>query len=178
MDVKFGPRRRLSAEELMPSNCSAGGDSQVPWTARRSNLSILRRSVLNIHWKDWCWSWSSNYFGHLMWRADSLGKKKKTGHWKRLRARGKGDDRGWGGWMASLTQGTWVWANSTWWWRTRKPGVLVGLQSQTLLSNWIPATKNSCTCTPTCLNWTDWATIPGLLLWSYASLRLRSTSQS
>ena len=33
---------------------------RVPWTARRSNQSILRKSVLNIHWKDWCWSWSIN----------------------------------------------------------------------------------------------------------------------
>ena len=33
---------------------------RVPWTARRSKQSILRKSVLNIHWKDWCWSWSSN----------------------------------------------------------------------------------------------------------------------
>ena len=33
---------------------------RVPWTARRSNQSSQRRSILNIHWKDWCWSWSSN----------------------------------------------------------------------------------------------------------------------
>ena len=33
---------------------------RVPWTARRSNQSIPKKSVLNIHWKDWCWSWSSN----------------------------------------------------------------------------------------------------------------------
>ena len=33
---------------------------RVPWPARRSNQSILRRSVLNIHWKDWCWNWNSN----------------------------------------------------------------------------------------------------------------------
>ena len=33
---------------------------RVPWTARRSNQSILKESVLNIHWKDWCWRWSSN----------------------------------------------------------------------------------------------------------------------
>ena len=33
---------------------------RVPWTARRSNQSILRRSVLGVHWKDWCWSWNSN----------------------------------------------------------------------------------------------------------------------
>ena len=33
---------------------------RVPWTARRSKQSILRKSVLNIHWKDWCWSWNSS----------------------------------------------------------------------------------------------------------------------
>ena len=33
-----------------------------------------RKSVLNIHWKDWCWSWNSQYFGHLMPRTDSLKK--------------------------------------------------------------------------------------------------------
>ena len=42
--------------------------------------------------------------------------------WKRLKA-GEGDDRGWDGWMASLTQWTWVWGNSRRWWRTQKPGV-------------------------------------------------------
>ena len=36
---------------------------RVPWTARRSNQSILKESVLNIHWKDWCWSWNSNTLG-------------------------------------------------------------------------------------------------------------------
>ena len=33
---------------------------RVPWAARRSSQSILKKSVLNIHWKDWCWSWNSN----------------------------------------------------------------------------------------------------------------------
>ena len=33
---------------------------RVPWTARRSNQSILKLSTLNTHWKDWCWSWSSS----------------------------------------------------------------------------------------------------------------------
>ena len=33
---------------------------RVPWSARRSGQSILRKSVLNIHWKDWCWSWNSS----------------------------------------------------------------------------------------------------------------------
>ena len=33
---------------------------RVPWTARRSNKSILKEISPNIHWKDWCWSWNSN----------------------------------------------------------------------------------------------------------------------
>ena len=49
---------------------------------------------------------------------------------KGLRARGEGDDRGWDGWMASLTQWTWVWVNSGSWWWTGRPGVMwfMGLQ--------------------------------------------------
>ena len=64
------------------------------------------------------------YFGHLMWRAESLGKKKKTRCRERLKARGEGDDRGWDSWMASPTRRTWVWASSGSWWWTGKPGVL------------------------------------------------------
>ena len=57
--------------------------------------------------------------------------------WERLRARGEEGDRGWDGWMASLTQWTWVWANSGRQWRTGKPGVLqsMGLQSCIWLSD-------------------------------------------
>ena len=53
--------------------------------------------------------------------------------WERLKAKGEGDDREWDGWMASLTQWTWVWANSGRWWRTGKPDVLqsTGLQRAT-----------------------------------------------
>ena len=49
--------------------------------------------------------------------------------WERLRA-GEGDDRGWDGWMASLTGWTWVWVNSGSWWWTGRPGVprFMGLQ--------------------------------------------------
>ena len=60
------------------------------------------------------------YFGHLMRTADSL----KVWCWERLKAGGQGDDRGQDGWMASLTQWTWVWTRSGRWWRTGKPGVL------------------------------------------------------
>ena len=55
-----------------------------------------------------------------------------------LKAGGDRDDRGWDGWMASLTRWTWVWASSRNWWWPGKPGVLqsMGLQSQTRLSDW------------------------------------------
>ena len=63
---------------------------RVPWTARKSNQSILKESVLNIHWKDWCWSWNSNTFA--TWCKEltlslMLGKiegRKRRG-WQRLR---------------------------------------------------------------------------------------------
>ena len=89
---------------------------RVPWTARRSNQSILREIdpehsleglMLTLkllillatwckeltHWKRlWCWEW--------------------------LRAGREGDNRGWYGWMATPTQWTWVWASSERWCRT------------------------------------------------------------
>ena len=67
------------------------------------------------------------YFGHLRRRTDSL---EKTWHWERLRAGGEGDDRGWDGWMASLTQWTWVSASSGRWWRTGKSHVLQFIELQ------------------------------------------------
>ena len=50
--------------------------------------------------------------------------------WERLKAGGEGDNRGWDGWMASLTRWTWVWASSRSWWWTGKPGILQSMGSQ------------------------------------------------
>ena len=94
---------------------------RVPWTARRSKQSILKKSVLNIHWKDWCWSWNSNTLA--TW-CKELAHWKRPWCWERLKAGREGDDRGWDGWMASLMQWTWVWASSGSWWWTGKPSVL------------------------------------------------------
>ena len=52
-------------------------------------------------------------------------------------AGGKGDDRGWDGWMASLTQWTWVWVNSGSWWWTGRPGVLRFIGSQRVGHDWV-----------------------------------------
>ena len=59
------------------------------------------------------------FVGHLMRRADSL---EKILMLRKIEGRKKRGHRGWDGWMASLSQWTWVWANSMGWWRTGKPG--------------------------------------------------------
>ena len=100
---------------------------RVPWTARRSNQSILRRPVLGIHWKDWCWGWNSNT---LATSCEELTHWKRPWCWEGLGARGEENDRGWDGWVASLTWCTWVWVNSGSWWWTGRPGVLQFMGSQ------------------------------------------------
>ena len=105
---------------------------RVPWTARRSTQSIpkeispaysLERLMLKL---------KLQYFGHLMWRTDSLEKIWWCG---RLKTGREGDDRGWDSWMASPTQWTWIWINSGSWWRTGKPGVLQSMGSQRVRHN-------------------------------------------
>ena len=114
---------------------------RVPWSARRYNQSILKRSVLGVHWKDWCWSWNSNTLA--TW-CEELTHWERPWCWERLRAGGEGDDRGWDGWMASPTQWTWVWVDSGSWWWTGRPGVLQLMGSQRVGHDW-----------GTELNWTE-----------------------
>ena len=113
---------------------------RVPWTARRSNQSILKISVPGVHWKDWCWSWNSNT---LAISCEGLTHWKRPWCWEGLGVGGEGDDRGWDGWMASLTRWTWVWVNSGSRWWTRRPGVLQFMGSQRIRHNW--ATELNCT---------------------------------
>ena len=115
-------------------NCGVGEDS---WESLRlqedPTNSSQRKSVLNIHWKDWCWSWSCNTL--VAW-CEELIYWKRPWCWERLRAEGEGDDRGWDGWMASLTQWTWVWVNSGSWWQTGRPGMLQSMGSQRVGHDW------------------------------------------
>ena len=67
---------------------------RVPWTARISNRSIRRRTVLGGHWKDWCWNWS---FNPLATCCEELTHWKRPRCWERLKAGGEGGDRGWDG---------------------------------------------------------------------------------
>ena len=96
-------------------NCGVGEGSWESLGLQGDQTSqSWRKSVLNIHWKDWCWSWSSSTLAS--W-CEELTHLKRSWCWERLKAGGKRNDRGWDGWMASPTRRTWVWASpGSWWW--------------------------------------------------------------
>ena len=105
---------------------------RVPWTARRSNQSILKK-ISAEYSLDWCWSWNYNTLATLCKEWTHW---KRPWCWERLKAGGEGDNKGWDSWMASLTQWTWVWANSGSWWRTGKPGMLQSMGLQRAGHDW------------------------------------------
>ena len=78
---------------------------RVPWTARRSNQSILKEINTECSLEGLMLKLKLQSFGHLMWRANSLEKILMLG---KIKGKRKGGDRGWNGWMASSTQWTWV----------------------------------------------------------------------
>ena len=94
---------------------------RVPWTARTSNQFILKEISPGCSLEGLILKLKLQYFGHLMWRVDSL---EKTLMLRGIGAGGEGDDRGWDGWMTSPTRWTWVSVNSGSWWWTGRPGVL------------------------------------------------------
>ena len=100
--VKKAERQRIDAFELW----CWGRLLRVPWTARRSNQSILKEISLGISLEGMMLKLKLQYFGHLMWSVDSLEKTLMLG------GIGGRRRRGWDGWMASLTQWTWVWVIS------------------------------------------------------------------
>ena len=80
-----------------------------------------------------CWNWNSNT---LATGWEELTHLKSPWCWERLKAGGEGDNRGWDGWMASLTQWTWVWLNSGSWWCTGRPGMLQSMGLQRVKHDW------------------------------------------
>ena len=125
--VKKAERRRIDSFELWCWRRLL----RVPWTARRSNQSILKETNCEYSLEGVMRKLKLQYFSHLMWRANSL---EKTWCWERLRA-GE-EDRGWDGWMASSTQLAWVWVDSGSWWWTGKPGMLWFMGSQWVGHHW------------------------------------------
>ena len=67
--------------------------------------------------------------------------------WERWMA-GEGDDRGWDGWMASLPRWTWVWASSSSWWWTGRPGMLQSMGPQSATHDWLAELNRRNFCTP------------------------------
>ena len=114
---------------------------RVPWTARRSNQSILKEMRPGYSLEGLMLKLKLQSFGHLMWRADSFEITLMLG---KNEAGGEGDNRGWDGWMASLIQWTWVWVDSGSWWWTGRPGVQQSMGSQRVGHDW-----------ETKLNWTE-----------------------
>ena len=125
---------RLSAEELMLSNCGVGEDSWESLGLQGDPTSpFWRRLALGFLWKEWCESWNSST---LATSCQELTHWKRLWGWEGLGAGGEGDNRGWNGWMASLTRWMWVWVNSGSWWWTGKPGVLQFMGSQRVGHDW------------------------------------------
>ena len=114
-------------------NCGIGEDSWESLGQQGVQISrSWRKLVLNIHWKDRCWSSNT-----LATWCEELTHWKRPWCWEGLKAGGEGDDRQWDGWMASLTQWTWVWASSGSWCWTGRPGVLQSIGSQRIRHSWV-----------------------------------------
>ena len=135
--VKKAKRRRIDAFELWCWRRFL----RVPWTARRSSQPILKEISPGISLEGMTLKLKLQYFGHLMWRVDSLEKNSGAGRDWGQEEKGMIEDEMAG--MASLTQWTWVWVNSERWWWTGRPGMLWFVESQIVGHDW--ATE---------LNWT------------------------
>ena len=133
--VKKAESWRTDAFEL----CCRRRLLRVPWTARRFNQSILKEISLGISLEGMMLKLKLQYFG-----CEELTHWKRFWCWEGLGAGGEGDNKGWDGWMASLTRWTWVWVNSGSWWWTGRPGVLQFMGSQRIGHDWTSE-----------LNWTD-----------------------
>ena len=106
---------------------------RVPWTAKRSNLSILKEINPEYSLKGRILKLKLQYFGHMMWRADSFEKTLMLGKIEGGRRRGW---QRWDGWRASSIQWMWVCANSGSWWWTGRLGVQQFTGSQRVGHDW------------------------------------------
>ena len=107
---------------------------RVPWTARRSNQSILKEIHPGCSLEGLMLRLKLQYFVYLMWRVDSLEKTLMLGGIWGQEEKGT---TGWDGWMALPTRWTWVWVNSGSWWWTGRPGMLQFMGLQRVGHDWV-----------------------------------------
>ena len=126
------------------------------------------RSVLGVHWKDWCWGWSANTL--VTW-WDELAYLKRPWCWERLRAGGEGDNRRWDGRMVG-----WVWVNSKNLWWTGRPGMLQFMGLQRVGHNWVTELNWTCvTYTEIMLNFAAKYCKCNRLIYAILGLQLNNT---
>ena len=127
--IKKAEHRRIDAFELWCWRRLL----RVPWTARRSNQSILKEISPEYSLEELMLNWNSNILATL---CEELTHWKSIWCWEGLEAGEEGDDRGCVGWMTSPTRWTWVLTSSGSWWWTRKPGVRQSMWSQRVRHDW------------------------------------------
>ena len=162
-------------------NCGVGEDSWESLGLQRDSTSPTQRKLpLNIHWKNWCWSWNSNTL--VTWRKE-LTHWKRPWCWERLKAGGEGDDRGWDGWNASLTRWTWTWVSSRSWWWTGNPGMLQSMGLQRVRHDWVTelnwaeldkSGESSDLCLPPDLRGKVFSLLPLSMVWDFCRCILSS----
>ena len=139
MDVRVGTVKKAECQRIDAFELWCWrGLLRVPWTARRWNQSILKEISPEYSLEGLKLKLKLQYFGHLMWRTDSLEKTLVLG---KTEAGGERDNRGWDDWIASLTQWIWVWVNSVSWQWTGKPGMLQSMGSQRVGHDWATELK-------------------------------------
>ena len=132
---------------------------RVPWTARRSNQSILKEISPGCSLEGLMLKLETPILGPpdvknwLIWKDPD----------ERLKVREEGDDRGWDGWTASLAQWTRVWVSSRSWQWTGKPGLLQSMGSQRVRHDWATYLKR------------NWTVLHRLLQWEARIPRLESS---
>ena len=141
MGVRVGPSRSWVPKNWCFWTVVLDKMLENPLDSKEIKPVNLKGNHLNIHWKDRCWSWSSKTLA--TWCEEPT-HWKRLWCWERLKAGGEGEDRGPDGWMASLTQWTWVCISSRSWWWTGKPSVLQSMGSQRVKCDWVSE-----------LNWTE-----------------------
>ena len=114
---------------------------EVPWSAGKSNQSILKEISLGSSFLGLMLKLKLQYLA--TW-CEELTHWKRLWYWETLRAGGEGDNRVWDGWMPSPTQCTWVWVNSESWWWTGSPGVLQLMRSQRVGHGWANGLSWTC----------------------------------